>query len=168
MSLRVRIFAPRALQGRVLPVAFAIFMASALVATEDTAALPDGTGRDAVEAACTVCHTVDRIVRQKLTTDQWRGTLREMIENGASLNPDQWEPVIAYLAKNFGPVAKSVNVNTGSAQELSAGLQLTTAEADAIVVYRKVNGPFRDVTDLGKVQGVDWKKIEGQKERISF
>ena len=111
--------------------------------------LPDGKGRDAVENACTVCHTADRIMRQTLTADQWRSEVRTMVENGASLNPDEWEPVVAYLSKNFGP---KVNVNKDTAAGRSAtGLQLSTAEAEAIVAYRVANGAFKELKDLAKV-----------------
>jgi len=148
-----------------------ILVGATLAFADDDVQLPEGKGRDAVEAACTVCHTAERIAKQKLTLDQWRGTLREMIENGASLNPDQWEPVVAYLAKNFGPdkpeLAK-VNVNRDSAKEISVALRLTPAEGDAIVAYRASKGSFKDVDDLRKVPGLDDKKIDSQKDRIGF
>lgn len=142
-----------------------LFMFVAPALAEDDVQLPEGKGREAVEAACTVCHTAERIVRQKLTLDQWRGTLREMLENGAALNPDQWEPVVAYLAANFGP---PVNVNTASAAELAASLQLTPAEAQSIVAWRQSHGPFRTPADLAKVPGLDTKKTDAKKDRIEF
>jgi competence ComEA-like helix-hairpin-helix protein len=145
----------------------ATLYASAFALPGTGADLPDGPGRDAVEAACTVCHTADRITKQKLTAEQWRGTVREMIENGASLDPDQWEPVIAYLARNFGP-APHINVNKASAREISDALGLTPAEAEAIVTYRTANGPFRDLSDLRKVPGPEAKKIDAAKDRIGF
>jgi competence ComEA-like helix-hairpin-helix protein len=142
--------------------------AQATAQADDDPILPDGPGRDAVEAACTVCHTTGRIVRQKLTVDQWRSTLREMIENGASLNPDQWDPVVAYLARNFGPAPVTVNANTASVQELADTLQLTAAEAQAIVAWRIANGTFKDLADLKKVPGLPANKIEAQKDKIGF
>jgi competence ComEA-like helix-hairpin-helix protein len=141
----------------------AMLLAAAGYAFADDVVLPDGKGRDQVENACTVCHTADRITRQSMTLDQWRSELRTMVENGAALNPDEWEPVVAYLVKNFGP---KVNVNTSSAQQISAGLQLTAAEAGAIVAYRLANGPFKEIKDLAKVPGVDAKKISAQGNRI--
>ena len=103
-----------------------LILASATYILADDLVLPDGKGRDAVENACTVCHTADRIMRQTLTADQWRSEVRTMVENGASLNPDEWDPVVAYLTKNFGP---KVNVNKDNAQQISEGLQLSAAEA---------------------------------------
>ena len=127
--------------------------------------LPEGKGRESVENACTVCHTAERITKQSLTLDQWRSEVRTMVENGASLNPDEWEPVVAYLVKNFGP---RVNVNTSSAQELATALKLTPAEAEAIVAYRTGNGVFKSLKDLVKVPELDAKKIAAQENRIAF
>jgi len=134
--------------------------------------LPEGKGKDIVEAVCSDCHDFERIVRQSLTLDQWRNTLREMMENGATLNAEDVEPLLAYLARNFGPgkktAATKVNVNTATAKEISAGLQLTPAEAEAIVAYRTANRAFREIGDLEKVPKLDMKKIGAQKELIVF
>jgi competence ComEA-like helix-hairpin-helix protein len=145
--------------------AFVLILTSAGYILADDLVLPDGKGRDAVENACTVCHTADRIMRQTLTADQWRSEVRTMVENGASLNPDEWEPVVAYLTKNFGP---KVNVNKDSAQEIAAGLQLSTVEAEAIVAWRAANGAFKELKDLQKVPGLDTTKLTTQEKRIAF
>lgn len=88
-----------------------------------------------------------------------------MVENGASLNPDEWEPVVAYLTKNFGP---KVNVNKDSAQQIAAGLELSAAQADAIVAYRTANGPFMELKDLQKVPGLDAAKLATEDRKIAF
>jgi competence ComEA-like helix-hairpin-helix protein len=142
-----------------------LILAAAGTIFADDLILPDGKGRDAVENACTVCHTPDRIMRQSLTADQWRSEVRTMVENGASLNPDEWEPVVAYLTKNFGP---RVDVNKASAQEMETGLQLSPQEAEAILAYRIANGAFKDLKDLQKVPGVDAKKLAAKENRIAF
>jgi competence ComEA-like helix-hairpin-helix protein len=147
-----------------VPACFLILATAGYLLADDLI-LPDGKGRDAVENACTVCHTADRIMRQTLTTDQWRSEVRTMVENGASLNPDEWEPVVAYLTKNFGP---KVNVNKDSAQQIAAGLQLSTAEAEAIVTWRAANGAFKELKDLQKVPGLDAMKLATQEKRIAF
>ncbi len=143
----------------------ALLFTVAVTAAADVAILPEGKGREQVENACTVCHTAERIMRQTMTVDQWRSELRTMVENGASLNPDEWEPVVAYLAKNFGP---KVNLNSASAAEIASALQFTQAEAQAIVAYRAANGPFKEIKDVKKVPGVDTRKIETQENRIVF
>ena len=88
------------------------------------------------------------------------------------MNPEEWDPVVAYLAKNFGPgtqtVAGKVNVNKGAAKDIAAGLQVTTAEAEAIVAYRLANGAFHTLKDLEKIPGLDMRKIAAVKELIEF
>jgi len=69
--------------------------------------LPEGAGKDVVVSACTTCHTADRIVALKLTEAGWRIAVRQMIEEGASFNPGDIEPIIAYLVKNLGATAAS-------------------------------------------------------------
>jgi competence ComEA-like helix-hairpin-helix protein len=142
-----------------------LLLASVGCLLADDSVLPDGKGRDAVENACTVCHTADRIMRQSLTTDQWRSEVRTMVENGASLNPDEWEPVVAYLTKNFGP---KVNVNKDSAQQIAAGLELSAVQAEAIVAFRTANGPFSELKDLQKVPGLDPAKLATEDRKIAF
>lgn len=139
--------------------------AAATLARSQTAVLPDGKGRDKVENACTVCHDAARIMAQHLTLDQWRSEVRTMVENGASLNPDEWEPVVAYLTKNFGP---QINVNTATAKQLAENLPISEAEAEAIVAWRQANGLYKEIRDLKKVPNVDQKKIETQQTRITF
>jgi competence ComEA-like helix-hairpin-helix protein len=137
----------------------------ATVAKAQDPVLPEGKGREAVENACTVCHSAERITKQSLTIDQWRSEVRTMVENGASLNPDEWEPVVAYLTKNFGP---RINVNIGNAKEIAEGLNLTKSEAEAIVTYRTANGAFKDLKDLEKVPGLDTKKLATKEKSIAF
>ena len=67
--------------------------------------LPEGKGKDVVVNACSSCHTLDRIAALRLSEEGWRNTLRQMIENGASLNPADVNPIIAYLVANWAPAA---------------------------------------------------------------
>jgi DNA uptake protein ComE-like DNA-binding protein len=47
-------------------------------------------------------------------------------------------------------------------------LQLSAANADAIVAFRKANGNFKDLSALGKVTGLDSKKLEAKKDLTEF
>ena len=79
--------------------------------------LPDGKGKDVVVSACSSCHSLDRITALKLSEEGWRNTLRQMIENGASINAEDISPIIAYLVANFGATASG---NTAAAVPSSA------------------------------------------------
>src|SRR6476661_7423036 len=126
---------------------FARMLFSALLLLSFAAAadsdLPDGKGKDIVENTCTDCHSLERIQAQRLDEDGWTAIMREMIETGASINPDDITVIVDYLTKNFGP-DKKLNVNKAAASEIAAVLQLTSAEADMIVAYRTRNGNFKN------------------------
>ena len=128
--------------------------------------LPEGKGKDVVTDTCSECHSLGRIRAQRLDEEGWKNILREMMENGASIEQDDRATIIEYLAKNFGPDAK-VNVNTADADEIGAVLHLAPAEANAIVSYRKANGTFKDLDTLEKASGAA-DKIETKKTLVEF
>jgi competence ComEA-like helix-hairpin-helix protein len=128
--------------------------------------LPDGKGKDIVENTCTDCHSLERIKAQRRDEDGWTAIMREMIETGASINPDDMTVIVEYLAKNFGP-DKKLNINKAAASEIAAVLQLTSAEADMIVGYRTRNGNFKNLGELEKVGSLA-DKIEAKKALIEF
>src|SRR3954470_21208299 len=103
--------------------------------------LPDGKGKEAVLSTCTDCHDTARIQAQHLDEEGWSSIIREMIETGANINPDDMKIIISYLAKNFGPDSNTkVNINKAPADKIATVLQLTASEADAIVRYRAKYG----------------------------
>jgi competence ComEA-like helix-hairpin-helix protein len=128
--------------------------------------LPDGKGKDIVENTCTDCHSLERIKAQRRDEDGWTAIMREMIETGASINPDDITVIVEYLTKNFG-LDKKLNVNKAAASEIAAVLQLTSAEAEAIVRYRTRNGNFKNLGELEKVGNLA-DKIDGKKALIEF
>jgi competence ComEA-like helix-hairpin-helix protein len=128
--------------------------------------LPEGKGKDVVADTCTECHSVRRIEAQRLDEEGWKNILREMTENGASIEQDDRATIVEYLTRNFGPDAK-VNVNTADTDEIGAVLHLAPAEAQAIVSYRKANGAFKDLDTLEKASGAA-DKIEAKKALVEF
>lgn len=143
---------------------FAVLALSCPVAADS--GLPEGKGKEAVENNCTDCHSVERIKAQRLDEEGWDGILREMMETGASVNPDDIHVIVEYLAKNFGP-DKKLNVNKAGALEIATVLRFTSSEAAAIVQYRTRNGKFKDLSELEKVEGLA-EKIEAKKSLIEF
>jgi virginiamycin B lyase len=64
--------------------------------------LPDGSGRDLVEAVCTGCHQTNQITRSSgYGAADWRELTGTMIDLAAS--PEQREEIIRYLATHFPP-----------------------------------------------------------------
>ena len=65
--------------------------------------LPDGAGKAAAETACLSCHASDIIRQQRLTKQQWTGTLTKMVNWGTVIPEGQRDALLEYLVTNFGP-----------------------------------------------------------------
>ncbi len=66
-------------------------------------ALPAGEGRELVVRTCAQCHSLDTVLRSRLTRKQWEARIDQMVAKGAKLTDDEIDTVAAYLARNFGP-----------------------------------------------------------------
>jgi competence protein ComEA len=146
-------------------VLFVALLIAASAAAQDVV-LPDGKAKTMVQDACSDCHGLDRVVSSGMSADKWKTTVTRMVKKGAALSPEQIDQVVEYLSVYFA--AEKINVNHATAQDLQIDMQFTSAEAEAIVAYRKANGDFKDFAGLQKVPGVDPKKLEAKREQFSF
>lgn len=60
-------------------------------------------GRELVLDICTTCHELDLITHQKLSREQWTTVIKGMISEGAVVTEEEFNWIVDYLAKNFGP-----------------------------------------------------------------
>lgn len=149
-------------------VLFALASAALLwCADPEAAGLPAGKAKDIIATVCTECHEVANIRRQRLSREEWTSEVSDMVDRGAKANDEQIAQIVDYLSENFGPASK-LRVNTAPMVEFKAVLNLTAAEAGAIVDYRKAHGEFHDVAALLSVPGVPVAKIEAKKEALEF
>src|SRR6187551_3714858 len=72
--------------------------------------LPDGNGRELVQATCTRCHGLDKFTSVRLTHDDWRDVVDLMQKYGAGLAATDVPVVTDYLAHSFPGKAKSPGV----------------------------------------------------------
>ncbi len=67
--------------------------------------LPDGEGRALVEKACGQCHSLETVLRSRLTRRQWSARIDAMIPKGARVTDDEVDVIAAYLGLHFGPTS---------------------------------------------------------------
>ena len=76
-------------------------LASETVNPPSTAPVTEGASL--LEARCTDCHGIDRVMRAKKTREQWAKNVTRMVGKGAQLNAAEQSTVIDYLSKTYGP-----------------------------------------------------------------
>jgi mono/diheme cytochrome c family protein len=82
----------------------------ALVLTAATQELPQGPGRDIVAKRCISCHEADLITQQRLTRVGWGRSVDKMVRWGATVETDEREPILDYLAAHFAPRPAAANI----------------------------------------------------------
>ena len=130
----------------------------------ESAALPQGEGRDAVAFMCVPCHGVLVAVAVRKTPLAWMATVEDMRVKGAKGTDEQARAAAEYFGKYF----PAVDVNTGTVEQLVAVAGFTPEEAAAIVAYREDGHPIKSYTELKKVVGLDPKRLAAAKPRIVY
>ena len=89
-----------------------------------TAPVPtEAAGRALVANNCLSCHTDEMVAQQRLTAKQWDKVVKKMHGWGAPVEPENVDPLVAYLAATYGPSAGPYNVPTISASAAAAALE---------------------------------------------
>lgn len=133
-------------------------------------AMPDGPGKQIILRECTACHLPDHFTKYRHTNEEWQAIVIRMGQRVRSITKEELDTVQTYLATNFPTVddVTKLNINKATADDLSARLGLTPDEAKAIVDYRQRHGTFREWGELLAIYGVDGRKIDAVKDRMSF
>jgi virginiamycin B lyase len=63
--------------------------------------LPEGNGKETVQALCTGCHDLRRVVNSNYSPEEWQNVVNMMIAAGARMTPAQVTTVSNYLIASF-------------------------------------------------------------------
>jgi mono/diheme cytochrome c family protein len=77
-----------------------MFLVAAPVRAADD--IPEGAGKEIVIKVCTACHGIIEFTSQKHTKPEWDEVVDNMAQRGARASDDEFDMIVAYLAKNFG------------------------------------------------------------------
>ena len=84
---------------------FGLVFLAVVAAGQSPPVLPQGPGKELVEAVCTACHTLDRVVAKRGTKAEWQDKVLEMLQEDPDITQQEREQIVDYLAKNFPPKA---------------------------------------------------------------
>src|SRR5579871_71848 len=136
--------------------------------TQAQVQLPDGPGKNELVKVCSQCHEIAITTSQRFDRAGWEGVVADMANRGAVGTDDEFDAIINYLAKNFAPEPRPINVNKATALELQMALEISAADANAIVKYRTEHGDFKSLEELKTVPGIDVAKMDAKKSRLIF
>lgn len=71
--------------------------------------LPDAKDKALVMEACTRCHSIDLVLEQPRSPDEWLQIVSMMVGSGMALTDDEYLRVVTYLSENLAssaPAAK--------------------------------------------------------------
>ena len=148
--------------------AFAVLLISPAFAQKD---FPDGPAKEYIEKICLQCHPPSQLLSQHKSENDWRATIQRMSTKGIAAPSEQYDAITAYMIKNFPKTedATKINMNKATAEQIvAAGFGLTPAEAKALVAYRDKHGEYREWGEMLVVYGVDGRKLEAAKDKMSF
>ena len=60
-------------------------------------------GKDLIDSVCFWCHEPQLMETKQLNKKQWASLIRGMVYEGAPVTEDEFQMIVEYLAKNFGP-----------------------------------------------------------------
>src|SRR4051794_15971540 len=136
-----------------------------------TAAAPDTSNaavlaqeRQSLQAVCgSQCHTLDLFASARKSYEDWHDTVQKMVDRGAQGTDDQLMDIMDYLYQT----QTLIDVNTAAVEDLAIVLQLSPAQAQAIVA-RRDQKKFSSVDDLKSVRGIDAAKIDAKSAFLVF
>ena len=120
--------------------------------------------RQSLQQVCgTQCHTLDLFASARKSYDDWHETVQKMVDRGANGTDDQFMDIMDYLFQT----QTIIDVNTVAAEDLAIILQLSPAQAQAIVARREQK-KFANLANLKSVRGIDTAKVDAKAAFLVF
>lgn len=123
-----------------------------LSAQETTASktLIPGKGADLTMARCAICHDITHVTRTRLSRGEWEFNVKNMIERGMPIAPEEIPQVVDYLATYYnreGPApAPDPAADAGTSQDPVARLLAANACMGCHAPDSRIVGPsFREI-----------------------
>lgn len=149
---------------RIFPLAAAaaaVFLSCSVIAIAPLSAqeaeaprtLINGKGVELATARCVICHDAQHITRAKLSREEWEFNVRNMIERGAPITPEEIRPIVDYLATYYNrdaPPPVETAAEAAAAPAANPAQKLLTANACIAchAVDRRLIGPgFREIAE---------------------
>jgi cytochrome c len=110
--------------------------------------LTPGKGADLTMARCALCHEITHITRARLSRGEWQDNVRNMVERGMPIAPEEIPLVVDYLATyyNRDSAPPAPDRAAEAAQDPMQRLLADNACLSCHAVDRQVIGPsFREV-----------------------
>jgi quinoprotein glucose dehydrogenase len=108
----------------------------------DGVQLADGPGRDQFAASCSGCHALSTVVNQPRNPDEWRDTIRKMIEYGAQIGDAEFATIHGYLSAHYTPAnAPGKTAAATPAAPATLASSATPAGSAPVARYPRPSGP---------------------------
>jgi hypothetical protein len=120
-----------------------------------------GPARATVAKECSACHDLGGIVKLRKSAKDWEAIVLDMGARGAAITIDDIDPVVAYLAAVFGPMAPPfTDVSTATRDDLVKLPGVTPAAADALLAVRASKGKLSTHDEVRAALGLDAEKFD--------
>ena len=138
---------------RTLLVCAALMAAAGIAFAQDaepSRTLTPGQGVELTTARCVICHDAQHITRTKLSRGEWDFNIKNMIERGAPIAPQEIAPILDYLAtyynRDVAPPPTSASASSGGGDAITNLLNANACTACHQTDKRVVGPAFREVT----------------------
>ncbi len=109
-------------------------------------------------------------MHRPVTQNAATGTTSNLLDNFRSIAMNLIKSIFLALVLSFASLASyaaTINVNTATAEQLTALNGIGDTKAKAIVEYRQSHGAFKSVDQLVDVKGIGLKTVEKNRDQMT-